>query len=164
MIATALLTAAFVALSGTPTPDAPPAGDLSKLQGRWTAMAGAKGKVAVVLEIQGTHVDVRIKTPTGLELSAEGAVKLDEEASPKALDWVEFTAPDGQDLPTVLGIYEFDGETLRICNGSLNDARPDAFRPGESPLASVVVFRRPAEAAAALAEPVAPVAATVGSR
>ncbi len=160
MIATTFLAAALTVLSGTPE-DASSGGDLAKFQGRWTAKAGLKGKLDVVLEVRGDHAEVHIRTPTGLTMTAEGSVKLDEGVSPKALDWVEFSAPDGQDLPTVLGIYEFDGEALRICNGSLNDDRPGAFRSGEGPLASVVVFRR-VDAGAAASGP--SVAETVGSR
>lgn len=126
---------------GTHAPD-----DLARLQGRWTTRAGPRGKIPVVLDVEGRKVTVRFTTPQGLKIKAEGAIRLNEQAAPKALDWVEFSTPDGQDLPDVLGIYEFDGDALRVCNGGLNDARPAEFRPGEGLLAAVLVFKKEAKA------------------
>ena len=147
-----LLSLALPALApaaGPAGPAADVAGDLAKFQGRWATHAGAKGKVAVLLEFQGRQVTARITTPQGLEVLAEGSLRIDEAATPKALDWVEFTSPDGAELPQLRGIYEFDGEALRIRNAALSDPRPVAFQPGEGPLAAVLVFRRPAAEAPA---------------
>jgi len=139
---TALFLAVLAAMPAAPSPDPDPSGDLARLQGRWTTRAGPKGNIPVVLEVAGRRASVRITTPQGLKIHAEGSIRIDESAAPKELDWVEFTAPDGQGFPEVLGIYEFDGESLRVCNGGLHDARPDAFRPGEGLIASVLVFNK----------------------
>ena len=147
------LTASLLALAaaaGTAPADPATSGDLARLQGRWTANAGARGKVPVILEIRGSNVSVHFKTPQGLTVRAEGAVRINESTTPRSLDWVDFTAPDGEELPRILSIYELDGEAFRLCNGGLNDPRPSTFKAGESPLASVVTFRR------ASAEPAKP--------
>lgn len=140
------------------------AGDLAKFQGRWATHAGAKGKVAVLLEFQGRQVTARITTPQGLEVLAEGSLRIDEAATPKALDWVEFTSPDGAELPQLRGIYEFAGESLRIRNAALADPRPVAFQPGEGPLAAVLVFRRPPAEARAPESAGPPVASAAARR
>lgn len=117
-------------------------GDLARMQGTWTACAGPKKKIPVTLAIQGRDVSVVIKPPAGPEIRASGQIRVDVSATPKALDWVRFTALDGQAMPEILAIYEFDGDSLRICNAGPNNPRPTAFEPGEGVLADVVTFRR----------------------
>jgi uncharacterized protein (TIGR03067 family) len=121
-------------------------GDLAKLQGTWTTKAGPKKSIPVTLEIKDDKAVVALKTPQGLKIRAEGRVRLDPDARPRALDWVEFTAPDGEEMPQIAAIYELDGDTFRVCCGGPNAARPSKFEPGDGPLADVVVFRRAAAA------------------
>ena len=130
-------------------------GDLGRLQGRWTATAGPKGAFPVVLEVRGREVRVEIRPPVGPPIRARGELQVDDAASPKALDWLRFTALDGQALPEILAIYELDGDTFRICNGGPHNPRPEAFEPGDGVLADVVTFRRVAtpEAPAVAAAP-----------
>jgi uncharacterized protein (TIGR03067 family) len=117
-------------------------GDLERVQGVWVTQAGPRKKYSVVLEIREATARVEIRTPQGLTIHAEGLVRIDDSVTPRALDWANFKASDGQQLPDVPAIYEFDGETLRVCNGGLNGRRPTEFVPGEGSLADVVVFRR----------------------
>ena len=77
-----------------------------------------------------------------MTIQAKGEISLHEADRPRGLDWVKFTALDGQDMPEVLAIYELDGDTLRVCNGGPNNDRPKEFKPGDGALADVVVFRR----------------------
>ena len=168
---TTTLSALFLSLAlPTIAPAAGPAGpdvsgDLAKFQGRWETRAGSRGKLAVLLEFQGRQVTARISTPQGMEILAEGTLRIDESATPKALDWVEFTAADGSELPQLRGIYEFQGDALRIRNGNLNDPRPAAFKPGDGPLAAVLVFHRPgAEARAGSSKSSPPPVASADAR
>ncbi len=122
-----------------------PEGDLAKLQGTWTTKAGPNKDIPVWMEIKNDKVSVRLKIPLqGLEIRAEGTVKIDDSVTPHTLDWVGFTALDGQDMPEVLAIYEWDGEKFRLCNGGPNSDRPTEFKPGENSLADVLIFERPA--------------------
>jgi uncharacterized protein (TIGR03067 family) len=116
--------------------------DLAKLQGRWTARAGARREVRVVLEIKGQKATATIKTPHGAKLLLTGEVKLDATTSPRRLDWIKFTGADQQDFPPVLGIYTVEGDRFTVCNGGLNGSRPSEFKPGDGILAEVVVFER----------------------
>ena len=56
--------------------------DLSRLQGRWTAKAGTRHEIHVLIEIKGRDVHAKIKTPQGLDFQVRGEVKLDETTSP----------------------------------------------------------------------------------
>jgi uncharacterized protein (TIGR03067 family) len=137
------------ALSFVPSVDAaetPMSADLARFQGRWVAKAGAERKLDVTLDVVGTRIKVKIDTPLGLTLRARGELILDETKSPRALDWVKLTGPDGTKLPEVLAIHEFRSDSIQICNGGPNNARPTAFAAGDGPLADVLSFQRPATA------------------
>ena len=122
------------------------AGDLDKLQGRWECRGGPKRDVSVSLEFKGETATLTLGTAAGLKIKAKGRLVLDESTSPKTLDWVGFKGLDGQEVPEILGIYDLDGESLKLCNGGFSGGRPAEFKPGEGPLAEVVVMGRPAEA------------------
>ena len=128
------------ALAGT---EAIPADtDLGRLQGRWTARAGARREVKVFLTIQGRRVDATIKTPQGVSFEVQGEVRLDETTSPRRLDWVNFSGADQQEFPQIPAIYKLDRDTFTLCNGGMNGTRPKEFKPGDGALADVVVFER----------------------
>ena len=117
-------------------------GDLNRLQGRWTAKAGTRHEIHVVIEIKGRGVCAAIKTPQGLDFQVQGELKLDETTSPRSLDWKKLIGPDQQPLPEIAAVYKIDGDTFTVCNGGFLGARPKEFKPGEGVLADVVVFHR----------------------
>lgn len=116
--------------------------DLGRLQGRWTAMAGARQEIRVVLEVKGQGVTVAITTPQGLDFQAEGELKLDQKTTPRSLNWCNFVGPGQQPLPEIAAVYKVEGDTFTVCNGGFHGSRPREFKPGDSPLADLVVFRR----------------------
>jgi uncharacterized protein (TIGR03067 family) len=122
-----------------------PDSDLGRLQGRWTARAGAKQQVRVVLAVQGRQVDASIATPQGIRFQVHGEVKVDETTSPRRLDWVKFTGADQQEFPEIPAIYKLDRDTFIVCNGGLHGPRPTEFKSGDGLLAEVVVFKREPE-------------------
>jgi uncharacterized protein (TIGR03067 family) len=117
-------------------------GDLNRLQGRWTAEAGTRHEIHVMIEIKGRGVCAAIKTPQGLDFHVQGELKLDETTSPRSLDWKKLIGPDRQPLPEIAAVYKIDGNTFTVCNGGFLGARPKEFKPGEGALADVVVFHR----------------------
>ena len=141
-----VLSVTIVALSVIPavegTQTTPNQSDLGRLQGRWTARAGARREVRVILEINGPQATASIKTPSGVRLLLEGEVKLDESTSPRRLDWIKFTGADQQEFPPLLAIYAIDGDRFTVCNGGLNGPRPTEFKRGDGILAEVVTFQR----------------------
>jgi len=116
--------------------------DMSRLQGRWTARAGARREIRVTLDIQGRRVDADIATPQGVRIRVRGELKLDEKSSPRSLDWIKFMGADQQEFPPIPAIYKIDRDTLTVCNGGLNGPRPREFKAGDGVLAEVVVFQR----------------------
>ena len=102
----AIITTALAAMGGswiTASAGGPGANaadsDLGRLQGRWTARAGARREVRVVLNVQGQKVDAAITTPQGIRLQVQGEMKLDETTSPRSLDWVNFSKRGPAGIP-----------------------------------------------------------------
>jgi uncharacterized protein (TIGR03067 family) len=127
---------------------APDKGDLSKLQGQWEASVGKKREIKVSLEVKGHEVSATITPKRGPKVKANGELQLDETVSPRSLDWVKFSTPDGIEVPKLLSIYRLEGDQLIVRSGGFNDARPKAFEAGgEGAWTEVLVFTRPASAA-----------------
>lgn len=118
------------------------AGDLARLQGRWSARAGSRRELQVLLEVQGKEIRVAITTPQGLDIKVRGGMKLDEAVTPRNIDWINLAGPDQQPLPQIAAIYKLEGDTFTVCNGGFLGSRPAEFKGGDGPLADVVVFRR----------------------
>lgn len=128
------------------------ASDLARLQGKWTARAGARKEVRVVLEIKRRKATASINTPHGVRLLLEGEIKLDASTSPRQLDWINFTGADQQEFPPLLAIYSVAGDKFTVCNGGMNGPRPTQFKAGDGILAEVIVFDRVPKVAAGKAK------------
>ncbi len=116
--------------------------DLSRLQGRWTARAGARREFRVTLDIEGQRVDAAFTSPQGVRLQVRGELRVDEKSSPRSLDWIKFIGADQQEFPPIPAIYKIDRDTFTVCNGGLNGSRPKEFKAGDGVFADVVVFER----------------------
>ena len=144
LVALALLVGACSALAE----DGGVSGDLARMQGRWVTKAGERHEMTVLLEITGKTVNVEITSPLGVKLQAHGAVRVNEKAVPRALDWVGFSGADVIEMPDIPAIYELGNGTLRVCNGGPNNPRPAEFKPGAGVLSDLHVFERAAAAGA----------------
>src|SRR5919201_3630264 len=100
--------------------------ELKKFQGTWTfesSEAGGKGLPAgelkgLVLTFEGDKHTVK----KGLEVIQVGTQKLAPSKSPKTID---VTMTEGLNKGTVmLGIYEIDGDTLKVCFDPHGTTRP----------------------------------------
>ncbi len=74
----------------------------------------------------------------------EATFTLDATQQPKTLDMTPTTGPDKG--KSILGIYELDGDTLKICAAKPETARPKAFKDGKE----AVLLRLKREAVIAL--------------
>ena len=137
----ALLVSAFF-VAAAPAAAAEIQGDLARLQGRWTAQAGPRRDILVVLEVEGHRIRVGITTPLGLALRVRGELALDETTAPRALSWTKLSVLDGQDLPDIPAIYDLRDDAFRVCNGGPNGDRPTEFQAGDGILADLLTFRR----------------------
>src|SRR3954471_10471066 len=107
--------------------DEPNKEDRGRLQGTWTMASVVLDGMAVPEEYARTgRLDVKGDNyRVTLGVTVVSTFKLDSARKPREID---FTFTDGpQKGQTVRGIYEFDGETYRMCRG----LRPEVERPGQ---------------------------------
>jgi uncharacterized protein (TIGR03067 family) len=101
--------------------------DLDKLQGEWTLESGERDGQAIPEEFVKSLKRV-IKDNTSVvsrdgEALSKSTFKLDPTKKPKAID---ITLEQEKDKP-ILGIYELDGDTFKICYGQPGGERPKEF-------------------------------------
>lgn len=135
MIRSLLSQVAVVSLLAIPSSGAPklkdPDAGLKQWQGTWVYERQTIGgwdlpedrrdKIWVVVEGD-------IMTKTGVAGSMQKyKIKLDSTTSPKSIDLVSPEHPSGE-TETHIGIYEWDGETLRMCFDNSGEKRPKEFR------------------------------------
>jgi uncharacterized protein (TIGR03067 family) len=117
--------------------------DLAKLQGRWIATRGEQGGVAIPAQfLKSVHLRVRDDQYTLVfaDQSEKGTLSLDSSKRPKTID----SASRGHRQQ---GIYELDGDRLKICWAHLGQERPTDLNTkpvNRSPLLgnSLFVFER----------------------
>ena len=139
-----LLLAALLLLPGTLRADDDPApeGDLAKLQGKWKTNVGPDKDIPIVVEIKGNKVTVSFTNRQGEKVELKGEVKINENASPKTCDWINFKRPDGTDAEPNLGIYKIEGDIFTVCNGGPNNPRPTEFKEGDNGPPNLLVLER----------------------
>jgi uncharacterized protein (TIGR03067 family) len=106
--------------------------DLDRLQGRWIPTAGEmEGKPWSIQEVREFVKHLEFDRDKGFYSrgdgkTEEGVVKLDTTKNPR---WLDVTRPEGpgRRFGIMSGIYELQGDTLRLCLGEPEDPRPKAF-------------------------------------
>ncbi len=117
--------------------------DLDKMQGTWRVVSSQVGdEKAAADEVKRRKVTVKDNVLTydyGNELNAQraGTIKLDPKA--KALDWT-WTLPEGG--PTMLAIYEIQGDDWKIGFGNDGQVRPRRWAIGKDDVGWLLVLRR----------------------
>lgn len=119
--------------------------DLEKLQGDWTTKSFLLGGGPLPKEKQFPD---RVMTIMGAEFSevrngkvaVRGDLKIDSSKEPKWLD-ATFTqgGPTGE---TIHGIYQLDGDTLKVCIGTPEDERPTKFESKTGTKLRLIVYER----------------------
>ncbi|MGD9722518.1 MAG: TIGR03067 domain-containing protein [Pirellulales bacterium] len=142
MVATSIVvwSAATTALAkDDPNAADPNAADLARMQGDWmVATMQTEGMEVPAEEAQALFRTVENDTYTVsryAKVASRGTFQIDATKSPKTIDStpaaVGAAAPpaDGKAKPpqTIRGIYEFDGDKLRICNARPGQPRPKNF-------------------------------------
>lgn len=128
--------------SGTPADDkADLEQEIKKFQGTWTIESSEAGGnelpadelKTLVVTFEGEKHTVK----KGDEVIQVGTQKIDPSKSPKTID---VTFSEGPHKGTVmLGIYEFDGDVLKVCFDSEGKTRPTEFKspPGSKNFVNV---------------------------
>jgi uncharacterized protein (TIGR03067 family) len=105
-------------------------GDLLALQGAWTSGEGMfYGHGKETMTVQGDHIVVVAHGARGVELRLQARIKLDENADPKAIDFLEVKGgtkrqADGH------GIYQLDGDVLKLHKSGQGHPRSSTFENG----------------------------------
>ncbi len=121
-----LLTLAFLFVTAAPAQDDVKK-ELDRLKGKWTVVSVERDGKALanfkdgVRTMDGEKYTLAPKTGAALM----GTFKIDPGKKPKVMDMMP---ADGQYKgKTLLGIYELDGDTLKICFGEPGKDRPSEF-------------------------------------
>lgn len=118
--------------------------ELKKFQGDWTfASVEAGGKKLPAGPFEGRTVTFdgnKYAVKRGGKVEEAATVKLDPAKSPKALDVTVTAGPNKGAV--MVGIYEFDGGTLKVCFDSAGKKRPTAFKTAAGSPAVLVVHKR----------------------
>jgi uncharacterized protein (TIGR03067 family) len=106
--------------------------DLDQLQGTWAAPTNDGGENRFVF-----LGDMLTSTVNGQKYISK--IKLDTEAKPRTIDFMVKEGPNDTAGSTVLGIYELEGDTLKLCISLPGiNTRPTEFKRTED---ETVVFQ-----------------------
>jgi uncharacterized protein (TIGR03067 family) len=104
-------------------------GDLDKLKGKWTGKVGVNEDIPIVLEFKDKEILLEFETDNGEKTRMTGEFLINEKASPKTIEFVNFKNAEGDTTEDIKGIYEFKGDALRICTSGPGGDRPTEFVP-----------------------------------
>jgi uncharacterized protein (TIGR03067 family) len=129
------IAAAFLPLTivGAPGPktEVKPETELQRMAGTWEYQSQAIGGRELPADRRANIwvvIDGDVMTrETGLAPGAKDKIKLDTTTSPKSIDLISIDHPSGKTF-TEVGIYEWDGETLRLCMDNTGKERPKEFK------------------------------------
>jgi uncharacterized protein (TIGR03067 family) len=124
--------------------------ELGKMQGVWTAVSIERGgkalpkedvkKLVLRLTVEGTSF--ALKTPDA-EHFPHGTFRIDPSKKPKAIDFtVDRPFLLAGKTSTALGIYELDGDNLKLLQGRPGQQRPTEFKTTPESDLEIIVFKR----------------------
>jgi uncharacterized protein (TIGR03067 family) len=121
--------------------DDPSAADLARMQGDWMVASmkvnGFKQEQQEAEALFRTVKDATFSVSRYTRVLSRGTFKIDATQSPKTIDSTPVNAPNATPL---LGIYEFDGDKLRICNAPPGKPRPKDFEARLGSQHSLIVW------------------------
>jgi uncharacterized protein (TIGR03067 family) len=118
--------------------------DLERMQGDWTATSTViDGRKLADDEAQGVFRTIKDDTYTLSSFDkplGKGTFTLDATKKPKTIDARPASA--AKETPPLLGIYEIDGDTLRLCFAGSGKERPKDFACKEGSGHTLTVWQR----------------------
>jgi len=122
----------------------PPMSDLDRLQGTWVLVAMEREGESVPAEDlkdgNAVYEQNNITLREGERVRRRGIVTLDASRKPKAINTWDRDGP--YEDQTVPGIYELDGDTLRLCFGRPGSERPKEFTTKTPPGVLFCTYKR----------------------
>jgi uncharacterized protein (TIGR03067 family) len=110
--------------------------DLEAMKGTWTVVSAERdGKKIADAQLQGVTVtfdaDGKVSAQRQGQTLFEGTVTIDPTKKPKTVDTTQTSEGDNKGK-TALGIYELEGDTMKICSADFGKERPTEFssKPG----------------------------------
>jgi uncharacterized protein (TIGR03067 family) len=117
-------------------------GEIEKLEGTWSIVAAERqGRPEKDdLKVKVTFTGNRFTARRQGQVLLEGSIRLDPSAKPKRIDTRMSSGPNkGR---TRLGIYELNGDRLRICYAEFGKDRPAVFSTREGTGFLLFVYQR----------------------
>lgn len=111
-----------------------------KIKGKWTLVSieSHEGKVEpkrATVEFTLDKMTIKLGTKDN---GRQFTYKLDPSKTPRVIELVRDNRPE---VPAQHGIYQFDGDTLKICTAEMG-ARPKEFKPDEATQTIIVTLKR----------------------
>lgn len=120
------------------------AGDLKKMQGTWSVEKMVEnGREAPAKDLKGIQMTIRGHNYhfTGGEENYKGYLRIDSSKKPKQLE-ATFVESNGEEKGRALGIYELQGDTLKMCWRHEGKDRPTEFASERGSGTRYVVLKR----------------------
>jgi uncharacterized protein (TIGR03067 family) len=131
--------------------------EMANLQGKWTAVAVERGgktlpevevkKLDLRLTIEGDEFTLMPLASKGPEHFPYGHFQIDPSKKPKTIDFAVEPYFPSRKTSTVLGIYELDGDNLKLLRGRPDQKRPTEFRTTPKSDLEIITFKRVTPAA-----------------
>jgi uncharacterized protein (TIGR03067 family) len=129
------------AAADSPANDAS-AKDLAKMQGDWMVASITRDGH----KLSDDEAQTLFRTVTGDKYTifnfskpiSKGTFKIDSTKTPKTID---STRAGAAKSPAILGIYEFEGDTLKVCNAAPGMPRPTSFEAKEGSNHTKIVWQ-----------------------
>jgi uncharacterized protein (TIGR03067 family) len=114
--------------------------DLDHLQGAWQMQsgiqAGVEAQAEAVAKVKMTFKGNKVTLGGGPQ-TQEATITLDASKMPATID-MTLDKPDR----TLQGIYQLEGDTMKLCLGRPGTARPKEFASKEGSEATLMIFKR----------------------
>ena len=118
--------------------------DLDKLQGEWVIVSGERDGMTIPKEalegIKRTVTGEDFTVSKDGEVLSRGKYKLDPSKKPKAIDAI--TKNEAGEEVTMQGIYEFEGDTYKVCLAQPGKPRPTEFKTSENSGCTLTVSKK----------------------
>ena len=144
MTRTLLLFTAMVLIAAAAPKDDATATDLKKMQGDWVVVSMVRDGMkipdddaqALFRNVKGDQYTVMRYSKT----AGKGTFKIDATKKPKTIDSTPAGPPEK--VKAVLGIYEFDGDKLKVCNALPGKDRPADFEAKEDSGLTLIIWQK----------------------